>query len=412
MTHFCISCGAALRPTVKFCTACGVGVVADAEVAAGFEANASTATPLEDGADVTDFSTSKKPWIIGGSILALLVAFAIFMAFFAPKKSEVNDAAAAAGNAVSAVVANPAITGQAADMYIVADANVRDQPTAQGSSIVTKLTRGTKINGTLQIGADGTSAWMKLTDGTGYIGAVNLNTNAPPTLAKTFADMKWNVEEGTDLLAFPAAGSAVVAHLNMGDQTTLAGVTDNGYAEAKRSKGGVAYFFVTAGNDRTGALKHSGDGDQAMAGRGAGTAASLIAKCQSSPNLTGDNSLAADGENALQRAYNASRKGWSSADGPDISMDWRCMNGRVLACVNAFDAGGQKCFAPEINRNVTAEMSKFCQDNAGSDMFTFNRYSLWDWKCEGARPTIKGTRYTVDSNGYLSDEWVDVTNAL
>jgi hypothetical protein len=253
MTQFCISCGAALRPTVKFCTACGAAIVADAEVAAGFEAY-SGATPLEDDADVADFSTSKKPWIIGGSVLALLIAYATFMAFFAPKKSEVNDAAAAAGNAVSAVVANPAITGQAADMYIVADANVRDQPTAQGSSIVTKLTRGTKINGTLQIGADGTSAWMKLTDGTGYIGAVNLNTNAPPTLAKTFADMKWNVEEGTDLLAFPAAGSAVVAHLNKGDQTTLAGVTDNGYAEAKRSKGGVAYFFVTAGNDRTGQL--------------------------------------------------------------------------------------------------------------------------------------------------------------
>jgi zinc-ribbon domain len=253
MTHFCTSCGAALRPNVKFCTACGAGVVADTETDAGFDANAGTTT-LEDDADVADFSTSKMPWIIGGSVLALLVAYAIFIAFFAPKKSESLDAANAAGNAVSTVAANPAITGQAADMYVVADANVRDQPTAQGSNIVTKLTRGTKINGTLQIGADGTSAWMKLTDGTGYIGAVNLNTNVPPTLAKTFADMKWNVEEGTDLLAFPAAGSAVVAHLNKGDQTTLAGVTDNGYAEAKRSKGGVAYFFVTAGNDRTGQL--------------------------------------------------------------------------------------------------------------------------------------------------------------
>jgi zinc-ribbon domain len=253
MSNHCTSCGAALRPNVKFCTACGAAVVADAEGGAGFEAY-SGATPQDVDADAAASPTSKKLWIIGGSILALLVAYAIFIAFFAPKKSESLDAANAAGNAVSAVAANPAITGQAADMYVVADANVRDQPTAQGSNIVTKLTRGTKINGTLQIGADGTSAWMKLTDGTGYIGAVNLNTNVPPTLTKTFADMKWNVEEGTDLLAFPAAGSAVVAHLNKGDQTTLAGVTDNGYAEAKRSKGGVAYFFVTAGNDRTGQL--------------------------------------------------------------------------------------------------------------------------------------------------------------
>jgi uncharacterized protein (UPF0333 family) len=224
MSNFCISCGAALRPTVKFCTSCGVGVAEGTETGAGFEADIGGTTPQAVDADASSEPTSKMPWIIGGSVLALLVAYAIFMAFFAPKKSEAMDGAdAAMSTAAAAASTNPAITGQAADMYIVADANVRDQPTAQGSSIVTKLMRGTKINGTLQIGADGTSAWMKLTDGTGYIGAVNLNTNAPPKLAKAFADMKWNVEESTDLLATPDANSAVVAHLNMRDQTTLAG---------------------------------------------------------------------------------------------------------------------------------------------------------------------------------------------
>jgi hypothetical protein len=255
MTQFCISCGATLRPTVKFCTSCGVGVAEGTETSAGFEADIGGTTPQAVDADASSDPTSKMPWIIGGSVLALLVAYAIFMAFFAPKKSDVMDGADAAMSAAAAAAStNPAITGQAADMYIVADANVRDQPTAQGSSIVTKLMRGTKINGTLQIGADGTSAWMKLTDGTGYIGAVNLNTNAPPKLAKAFADMKWNVEESTDLHATPDANSAVVAHLNMRDQVTLAGVTENGFAEAKRSKGGVGYFLVTGSNDRTGAL--------------------------------------------------------------------------------------------------------------------------------------------------------------
>jgi uncharacterized membrane protein (GlpM family) len=216
------------------------------------------ATPAPD--DGTPATTSGiAPWLqtLQGRIVAgatiLVVAGGIALFASQNKRAEYGtamDEAAAAG----ADATNPAITGQETTLYIIADANLRDRATAQGSTLLSKLPRGTALTGTMEIGADQTSTWFKLADGRGYIGGVNLSPKQPPALAKTFTDMKWNVETGTDLLELPAQGSAIVARLNYGDQTTIAGVTTNGYAEVKRSRGGVGYFLVTGGNDRNGTL--------------------------------------------------------------------------------------------------------------------------------------------------------------
>ncbi len=225
---------------------------------------ASTPAPI-DGTPTTTFDI--KSWIqttqgriVAGAIVLVVVGGIGFWAIGGKKVADAGEAgadAAAAGAAVAAV-ADPSITGQEATLYIIADANVRDRPTAQGSNLVTKLARATAVTGTMQIGEDQTSAWFKLADGRGFIGGVNLSPNQPPALAKTFGDMKWNVETGTDLLATPEPGSAIVARLNFGDQTTVAGVTTNGYAEVKRSRGGVGYFLVNASNDRNGTLAVDG----------------------------------------------------------------------------------------------------------------------------------------------------------
>lgn len=216
------------------------------------------ATPAPD--DGTPATTSGiVPWLktlqgrIAAGATVLVVAGGIALFASQNKRAEFGEATDAAAAAGAAAV-DPSITGQEATLYVIADANVRDRATAQGSTIVTKILRGTALIGTMEIGTDQTSAWFKLTDGRGYIGGVNLSPKQPPALAKTFTDMKWNVETGTDLLDAPAAGSAIVARLNTGDQTTIAGVTTNGFAEVKRSRGGVGYFLVNAGNDRNGTL--------------------------------------------------------------------------------------------------------------------------------------------------------------
>lgn len=253
MSQFCIDCGAELKPNVKFCTKCGATTHAN---------SASSIQTIETAAEHTSSSfTRYLPHAFGG-IFALGLAAVGFNYFFGTPIKEVGNcdpaSAAAGAECAAGTAAEPAITGQQAQLFIVADANVRDRATSKGSNILNKLMRGTQVSGVMQIGEDSTSQWFKLDDGAGYVGAVNLATVEPPELAMTFTDMKWNVEVSTDLLAAPTEGSAVVAHLNMRDQVTLAGVTENGYVETKRTKGGVGYFLATAANDRTGALMLEG----------------------------------------------------------------------------------------------------------------------------------------------------------
>ncbi len=249
MTQICIDCGAELRPNVKFCTKCGATIAVDSTAIDTEAVDYEVAPP--------SFAKRYMPQIIAGIATAALLFGGAFY-FFAKPKPETDscaDAASAVENpGCETAAADPQITGQPAQLFIVADANVRDRPTSKGSSILNKMMRGTAVSGVMQIGEDGTSQWFKLDDGAGFIGAVNLATIEPPKLAKTFTDMKWNVEEGTDLLAAPDASAEMVARLNPGDQTTVAGVTANGYAEVKRTKGGVGYFLASAANDRTGAL--------------------------------------------------------------------------------------------------------------------------------------------------------------
>jgi hypothetical protein len=262
MTQFCIECGAALRPTVKFCTKCGAAAGGDVVAAA---------EPVHAEAEVPPPIFKRYlPHLLAAMVLLPLAAFGINL-FFGVPKTELPDDYNACADATTAAPADcataaaPTITGQVTSLFIVADANVRNRATAQGSNIIKKMLRGTSVSGIMQIGEDGTSQWFKLDGDAGFIGAVNLSGVAPPKLAKIFTDMLWNVEIETDILALPAEGSAVVGHLNVADQVTLAGVTENGYVETKRNKGGVGYFLATAANDRTGALMlDSGYGGSAL----------------------------------------------------------------------------------------------------------------------------------------------------
>ena len=247
MTQFCIDCGAELRPNVKFCTKCGATTRSDA---ASAEQSVETQTEVP-----VSFFKRDLPHLLGAvAILVILVVGGTY--FFGQPIIETDgcDPASAAAGADCAIAAEPDITGQKVQMFIVADANMRDRATAKGSNIIDKIMRGATVSGVLQLGEDGQSRWLKLDGGDGFIGAVNLSIAAPPNLAKSFVDMKWNVEVSTDLLVAPIDGSAVVGRLNMNDQVTIAGVTENGYVETKRNKGGVGYFLASEANDRTGTL--------------------------------------------------------------------------------------------------------------------------------------------------------------
>jgi hypothetical protein len=177
--------------------------------------------------------------IIGGAILLLgLLAYLAFGR--GDNRAELavadNDATSAAADAA----AN--ITGQETAMWVVADANIRDRATAQGSQLLGKSPRGTQLMGVMMIGEDGKSPWFRLSDGRGFVGAVNLSQSEPPKLVKIYNDQLWYAPDTVSLHALPDSSSAQVATLTPGQQVKLTGITDNGFAEAKLNRGGVGYI--------------------------------------------------------------------------------------------------------------------------------------------------------------------------
>jgi uncharacterized protein YgiM (DUF1202 family) len=134
------------------------------------------------------------------------------------------------------------VTGEQTSLFVVADANLRNKATAQGSAISGKVPRGTKVSGVMQMGEDGVSRWFKLADGRGFIGGVNLSVKEPPRLAKTFKDREWVPASDLELRTAPDAVSLILETIKPGSKLVLAGLTESGFAEVKLPKGGVGYF--------------------------------------------------------------------------------------------------------------------------------------------------------------------------
>ncbi len=67
--------------------------------------------------------------------------------------------------------------------YVTSGVNIRSRATAVGASEVTgRLDRGSAVRGIMRRGLSGDSWWLELSDGRGYVSAVNLS-DAPPVAA-------------------------------------------------------------------------------------------------------------------------------------------------------------------------------------------------------------------------------------
>ena len=224
---FCASCGAPLAPGARFCPSCGAaatGSTTPSPVAPVSVAPAVAPLPVAD----EPAAGPSRNLLIGAGVALLIVALLVWFNRFellGLDRPEGKESAA---------------LGEETVMYAVANANLRDKATTQGSTITGKLLRGAKVTGVLQLGADSNSQWFKLTDGN-YIPAINLSDTAPPPLARTI-NKPWYAPDATPLLARPQAGSAVVENAEPGKAYQLIGLTANNFAEVALGKGGVAYF--------------------------------------------------------------------------------------------------------------------------------------------------------------------------
>ncbi len=240
----CPSCGSENKASARFCRICGGAMDGSSP---GTPQSEPAYTDADEGDDWGDEPKPlrKRRWFIP-ALLAFVAVVGVGSWYVLKRPADPSCVGSDASTRpeCAQAVESP-VTGTAQDMYIIADANIRDSATAQGSNIVTKLLRGTQVGGIMQIGTDGESRWFKLGDGRGYIGAVNLSAVEPPKLAAILNDREWFPTGDLMLRASPSDSAAVLETIAAGTKVALAGLTENNFVEVKRPKGGVGYISAT-----------------------------------------------------------------------------------------------------------------------------------------------------------------------
>ena len=91
------------------------------------------------------------------------------------------------------------------------------------------------------------------------------------------------------------------------------------------------------------------------------------------------------------------------------AYSWRCMSGKVLACVSP--AGEDRCSKPSQEREPTTEMTQYCADKRKGEIpMAISGNSLAIWTCRNKQPAIAGYRSGLDKQGYLGSSWMDMTD--
>ncbi len=258
MAKFCIQCGAALNQGARFCGECGAPVPSTAQPTPDVVPTAppptagtteavpdfapqTTAPVSEEGYEYDALSAEEEPrkinWLlIGGGVLILALLALYYILFLrddfgspgledriAPAEAEIEDAAPK-------------------QLFAMTEANIRDKATAQGSTILGKLARGSAVSGKIILGEDGTNEWLELADGKGFVATVNLGEVAPPEIVKPLGDKQWAADKAIEIWSQPDTSSTLVDRVAAGSTLTLFGLTANDFIEVKLKKGGVGYI--------------------------------------------------------------------------------------------------------------------------------------------------------------------------
>jgi hypothetical protein len=170
-----------------------------------------------------------------GTLAFLLLAFLYFWLF-------VRDDLGSGETPAAEVEQGDAVETAASQLFTMTEANIRDKATTVGSQIIGKMPRGSALSGTVKLGEDGTSEWLELAEGKGFVAVVNLSETEPPVLTKMLDDKLWSSDVALDIWSQPDSGSSLIDRAGEGTKLTLAGLTGNDYIEIKLGKGGVGYI--------------------------------------------------------------------------------------------------------------------------------------------------------------------------
>lgn len=178
-------------------------------------------------------SKPQRNWLMIGAVAGAILVFAAlyFLLFIADDMEK--------GQNTSTDVSEPSNVLATVQLYTVTNANIRDQPTTVNSNIIGKLPRGSAISGVLKMGEDG-SEWLQLSEGNGFVAAVNLIDTQPPEIVQSLGDRIWVADSRIDVYG-PASDSELIDSVSQGSRLTLSGLTDTGLLEVKLGDGRLGY---------------------------------------------------------------------------------------------------------------------------------------------------------------------------
>ncbi len=237
--QFCSQCGLRLGDGARYCGVCGRDAYAPATpppipvVPPTFGAEAAVPVPPV-APPPAPAPANRGVMIVAAVAIAASLVITAYVLVIAPTGSGADTEQA---------------TAQIQTRFVTAKANIRNRPAVTGSAIVGQVERGARLTGALVPGPDARYPWLELADGRGFVSSVNLAAQAPPALARSFADVAWFAEGRTVLLAAPYESSSPVETIADRARVILTGVTGNGFVEVKRSGGGVGYFRAPDGFD-------------------------------------------------------------------------------------------------------------------------------------------------------------------
>lgn len=146
----------------------------------------------------------------------------------------------AVGLAAMRYLIQPAVEAETVTTYYVTrGVRVRPGPSTANRP-VTELRRGERVRGTLVVGDDNRTKWLKLKDGLHrgqYVWERNLSLTPRPALASS-ASASLTVQEPGQIRAEPRDDAKVVGGLGFGDSVQVQGTTADGWSELALSQGG------------------------------------------------------------------------------------------------------------------------------------------------------------------------------
>ncbi len=218
MEQGCPHCGSANGYDALFCAHCGHALTRS-------EPRSTSAAPKR--------KTHWWIWPLAGIITLAAVVGLYFWLFLADDMGETSPEASRTALGT---------TSQARSFYAMTDANIRDKPTTQGSTILGKLPRGAQVTGTVKASEGASTDWLELSDGKGFIAMVNLSPDAPAELLRRLNDQVWVADESQNIWSSPAPESVLLDRVPAGTRLTLSGVTAGDYLEVKLVAGGFGYI--------------------------------------------------------------------------------------------------------------------------------------------------------------------------